>query len=164
MLCFKRVSVFYRIFLLAAVLLLAAAPVHAGSGDGPYLSLSGAINFSEDMDLSTQSTGLSAVLRAIDASIETDAGLGFAHAIGYRFGNTFSAEVEFAFQELDFNKGTSSTGEITVEGDIDTKTLMANAIYHFDSRGSNPTTRWFNTIWAPYSPRKTITKKLLNTG
>lgn len=129
---FRDKPIFYGILVFAIMFLLTTPPVHAGGGTGPYITFSGSINVFEDMDLSNQNSTLGAILTAVGASLETDTGLGFNHSLGYKFGQSFSTELEFSFRKGNFATGTSSVGKTAVDGDMDSKSLLLNAIYHFD--------------------------------
>ena len=55
-----------------------------------------------------------------------DTGLGFNHSIGYQFKNSLSAELEFSYKSRDFRG--------KVDGDITSKSFIANGIYSFNIR------------------------------
>lgn len=85
------------------------------------------------MELATQNPLLGTVLSAENAVLEVQSGLGFNHAIGYKFEQSWSTELEFSFMTGDFDVGHgggSSTGPI--DGDFDTKSILLNVIYFFD--------------------------------
>lgn len=134
--------VLHKILLLSAAFLLAWAPVYAEVGEGPYLTLSGTINIYEDMDLTDVSEKLDPIIQTWGSYLKTDSGIGFNHSIGYSFGSAFSMEVEFSSQAGNFghacsNIGTCAEGQKTeLDGDIETKSLLVNALHFFNTGGT----------------------------
>ena len=129
---------FYAVLVFIMAFLLIATPVHAGVGEGPYLTLTGSINMYEDLDLMDVSSKLDPVIQTWGSYLEIDLGLGFNHSIGYSFGDAFSMEVEFSSQGGQFGRACSSAGcaegqKSKLDGDIETKSLLVNAIHFFNS-------------------------------
>jgi len=124
------------VFLVA--FLLTATPIHAGVGEGPYLTLTGSINILEDMDLTEVTPELPSFIQSFGSYLQMDLGLGFNHSVGYSFGSAFSMEVEYSSQggKMDRACASGGCGEIlstAMDGDIETKSLMVNAIHFFNS-------------------------------
>ena len=118
--------------------LLTVVPTHAGVGEGPYLTLTGTINMYEDMNLTDVSTQLDPIVQDWGSYLNIDWGLGFNHSIGYSFGSAFSMEVEFASQGGKFGRACSKVGceegqKSKLDGDVETKSLMVNAIHFFNA-------------------------------
>ena len=132
---FRDKSTFYKILVFAIAFLLIAVPVHA---DGPYLTFSGTINSYEDTDLLDVTTSLPEYVQTPGSFLEIDLGLGFNHSVGYSFGSAFSMEVEFSSQQGKFGSACSGivcqVGTSTaLDGDIETKSLLVNAIHFFNT-------------------------------
>ena len=130
--------IFYEVLVFVIAFLLIATPVHAGVGEGPYLTLSGTINMYEDTDLMDVSTALPTYIQEPGSSLEIDFGGGFNHSIGYSFGNAFSMEVEFSSQGGKFGRACTSVGcaegqKSNLDGDIETKSLLVNGIHFFNT-------------------------------
>ena len=113
---------FHKILVITMAVFFLALPAHAVT-EGPYITLTGSIDNFEDMSPSSVDSSL--LSTNIAAGFE-DAGLGFNHSIGYQFKNSFSAELEFSYDIRDFR------GE--VDGDITSKSFIANGIYSFNIR------------------------------
>ena len=133
--------IFQKILAFIIVFLLTITPVHAGVGEGPYLTLSGTVNMYEDIDLIGVSTQLDPIIQGWGSYLNIDSGLGFNHSIGYSFGNAFSMEVEFSSQGGKFGRACSSAGcaegqKSNLDGDIETKSLLVNAIHFFNTSES----------------------------
>ena len=113
---------FHKILVIPIVFFFLALPAHALT-EGPYFTLTGSIDSFEDMAF----TGVNSSLAStnIGAGFE-DTGLGFNHSIGYQFKNSFSTELEFSYKGRDFRGA--------VDGDITSKSFMANGIYSFNIR------------------------------
>jgi len=129
---------FYKVLVFSLVFLLITPPVHAGAGEGPYITLTGSLNMYEDMDLTNLDTNLDPVITGWGSYLKTDTGFGFNHSIGYIFTNKFSMEVEFSSQGGKFGRACSSAGcaegqKSKLDGDIETKSFLANAIHYFNS-------------------------------
>lgn len=135
-----------RILAIVAGLLLIAAPSFADDREGFYLGLSGLFGFAENFPIHSQDFGASpaatdVVLNALNAKIDADIGFGFAHAAGFKFDSGFRAEAEFAYRDVDLNrvfKPAGSTpiislsGSTPINGDINIKSWLFNAIYDFE--------------------------------
>ncbi len=104
-------------FVIAFFLLV--APASASDESGPYLTLTGSIDMFEDSTLTKKADSLPP-----GNSIELETGLGFNHSIGYRFRNSFSAEVEFSYKGGQFGPG--------LDGDVNSKSFLVNGIYSFN--------------------------------
>ena len=138
---FKDKSTFYKILVFAIAFLLITIPVHAGVGEGPYLTFSGTINSYEDTDLVDVTAVLPTYIQEPGSFLEIDLGLGFNHSVGYSFGGAFSMEVEFSSQGGKFGNACSgifcdSTKTTALDGDIETKSLLVNAIHFFNGSES----------------------------
>ena len=135
---FRDKPTFYEILVFAIAFMLTVAPVHAGVGEGPYLTLSGSINMYEDTDLTDVSPQLPDYVQTWGSYLEIDLGLGFNHSIGYSFGDAFSMEVEFSSQGGKFGTACSNAGcaegqKTVLDGDIETKALLVNGIHFFNT-------------------------------
>lgn len=128
---------FHEALIFIFVFLLMVNPVYAGVGEGPYLTLSGTINLYEDTDITNVSTVLPEIVQGWGSYIDIESGLGFNHSIGYTFGS-FSIETEFSSQGGKFGRACAGTecglGTSTkLDGDIETKSLLVNAIHSFNN-------------------------------
>jgi len=135
---FKDKPTFYEALVFAVAFLLTVTPVHAGVGQGPYLTLTGSLNMYEDSDLMEVSSQLPNYIQTWGSYLEIDLGLGFNHSIGYSFGDAFSMEVEFSSQGGKFGTACSSAGcaegqKTALDGDIETKSLLVNGIHFFNT-------------------------------
>lgn len=129
----RTIPLYRKIVAACAVCLCLSVPAFAEDGQ-PYISLTGTLNFLEDMPLRSQSGSLNTVLRAQDAELETDTGMGFNHAIGFRFDSGIRGELEFSYRQMDTLQGISPTvGNTVVIGDVNVKSVLANISYDFDS-------------------------------
>ena len=138
---FRDKPIFHEILVFGIAFLLMVTPVNADVGEGPYLTLSGTINMYEDIAWTDVSSKLDPVVQTWGSYLEIDLGLGFNHSIGYSFGGAFSMEVEFSSQGGEFGRACSNTGcaegqKSKLDGDIETKSLMVNAIHFFNSSES----------------------------
>ncbi|SVB68021.1 uncharacterized protein METZ01_LOCUS220875 [marine metagenome] len=106
----------------AIAFLLSVVPVSASSESGPYLTLTGSIDMFDDSALTSKADSS----LPPGNSIELETGLGFNHSIGYRFRNSFSAEVEFSYKSGQFGPG--------LDGDVNSKSFLVNGIYSFNIR------------------------------
>ena len=118
----RQKPAFHKILVIAIVFFFLALPAHAVT-EGPYFTLTGSIDSFEDMALTSVDSSLAST--NISAGFE-DTGLGFNHSIGYQFKNSFSAELEFSYKGRDFRGA--------VDGDMTTKSFIANGIYSFNIR------------------------------
>ena len=118
----RQKPAFHKILVIAMAFFFLALPAHAVT-EGPYFTLTGSIDTFEDMSLTRVDSSLAST--NIGAGFE-DTGLGFNHSIGYQFKNSFSAELEFSYKGRDFRGA--------VDGDITTKSFIANGIYSFNIR------------------------------
>ena len=112
----------HKILVITMAFFFLAPPVHALT-EGPYFTLTGSIDTFEDMAL--RSVDPSVASKNIGAGFE-DTVLGLNHAIGYQFKNSFSTELEFSYKGRDFRGA--------VDGDITSKSFIANGIYSFNIR------------------------------
>ena len=118
----RQKPAFHKILVITIVFFFLALPAHALT-EGPYFTLTGSIDTFEDKALSSVDASLTNT--NIGAGFE-DTGLGFNHSIGYQFKNSFSTELEFSYKSRDFRG--------KVDGDITSKSFIANGIYSFDIR------------------------------
>ena len=98
-----------------------ALPAHAVT-EGLYFTLTGSIDTFEDLTL----TGKVNTSVPSGTSIEKETGLGFNHAIGYQFKNSFSTELEFSYKAGDFGPG--------LFGAVSSNSFLINGIYSFNIR------------------------------
>jgi len=119
----RQKPAFHKILVFTMAFFFLAPPVHALT-EGPYFTLTGSIDSYEEFKLNR---GVNAYIPGTNtgAGFE-DTGLGFNHSIGYQFKNSFSAELEFSYKSRDFRG--------KVDGDITSKSFIANGIYSFDIR------------------------------
>ena len=118
----RQKPAFHKILVITIVFFFLALPAHALT-EGPYFTLTGSIDTFEDMALTRVNSSLAST--NIGAGFE-DTGLGFNHSIGYQFKNSFSTELEFSYKGRDFRGA--------VDGDITSKSFIANGIYSFNIR------------------------------
>ena len=118
----RQKPAFHKILVITVAFFFLALPAHAVT-EGPYFTLTGSIDAFEDMAVSSVDSSL--LSTNITAGFE-DTGLGFNHSIGYQFKNSFSAELEFSYKGRDFRGA--------VDGDMTSKSFMANGIYSFNIR------------------------------
>ena len=118
----RQKPAFHKILVITMAFFFLALPAHAVI-EGPYFTLTGSIDTFEDMALTSVNSSLANT--NIGAGFE-DTGLGFNHSIGYQFKNSFSAELEFSYKGRDFRGA--------VDGDMTSKSFIANGIYSFDIR------------------------------
>ena len=118
----RQKPAFHKILVITMTFFFLALPAHAVT-EGPYFTLTGSIDSFEDMALTSVDSSLAST--NIGAGFE-DTGLGFNHSIGYQFKNSFSAELEFSYKDRDFRG--------SVDGDMTSKSFMANGIYSFNIR------------------------------
>ena len=117
----RQKTAFHKILLITMAFFFLALPAHAVT-EGLYFTLTGSIDIFEDLTL----TGKVNTSVPSGTSIEKETGLGFNHAIGYQFKNSFSTELEFSYKGRDFR------GD--VGGDMTSKSFIANGIYSFNIR------------------------------
>ncbi|MFQ5717733.1 MAG: outer membrane protein, partial [Nitrospinales bacterium] len=115
-----------------------AAPSSADDREGFYLSLSGLFGIAEDSPIHSQNFGATpaatnAVLNALNAKVDTGIGLSFAHAAGFKFDSGFRAEAEFSYRDADLDRAFSSAGSTVINGDINIKSWLFNAVYDFET-------------------------------
>jgi opacity protein-like surface antigen len=118
----RQKPAFHKILVITIVFFFLALPAHALT-EGPYFTLTGSIDTFEDMGLTSVDSSLASTNTS--AGFE-DTGLGFNHSIGYQFKNSFSTELEFSYKGRDFRGA--------VDGDITSKSFIANGIYSFNIR------------------------------
>ena len=118
----RQKPAFHKILVIAIAFFFLALPAHAVT-EGPYFTLTGSIDSFEDTALTSVDPNLAST--NIGAGFE-DTGLGFNHSIGYQFKNSFSTELEFSYKGRDFRGA--------VNGDMTSKSFMANGIYSFNIR------------------------------
>ena len=118
----RQRTAFHKILVITMAFFFLALPAHAVT-EGPYFTLTGSIDSFEDMALTSVDFSLASA--NMGAGFE-DIGLGFNHSIGYKFKNSFSAELEFSYKSRDFRG--------SVDGDMTSKSFMANGIYSFNIR------------------------------
>jgi len=117
----RQKPAFHKILVIAMAFFFLALPAHAVT-EGPYFTLTGSIDTFEDLTL----TGKVNTSVPDGTSIEKETGLGFNHAIGYQFKNSFSTELEFSYKAGDFGPGLS--------GAVSSNSFLINGIYSFNIR------------------------------
>ena len=114
---------FHKILVIAIAFFFLALPAHAVT-EGLYFTLTGSIDTFEDLTL----TGKVDTSVPSGTSIEKETGVGFNHAIGYQFKNSFSTELEFSYKAGDFGPGLPSSGAAS------SNSFLINGIYSFNIR------------------------------
>ena len=117
----RQKPAFHKILVIAIVFFFLALPAHAVT-EGLYFTLTGSIDTFEDLTL----TGKVDTSVPSGTSIEKETGLGFNHAIGYQFKNSFSTELEFSYKAGDFGPG--------LFGAVSSNSFLINGIYSFNIR------------------------------
>ena len=124
----RQKPAFHKILVIAMAFFFLAFPAHAVT-EGLYFTLTGSIDTFEDLTL----TGKVDTSVPSGTSIEKETGLGFNHAIGYQFKNSFSMELEFSYKGGDFKPDTmEDVGGLN--GDMTSKSFLVNGIYSFNIR------------------------------
>ena len=117
----RQKPAFHKILVIAMAFFFLALPAHALT-EGLYFTLTGSIDTFEDLTL----TGKVNTSVPSGTSIEKETGLGFNHAIGYQFKNSFSTELEFSYKAGDFGPG--------LFGAVSSNSFLINGIYSFNIR------------------------------
>ena len=117
----RQKPAFHKILVIAIAFFFLALPAHAVT-EGLYFTLTGSIDIFEDLTL----TGKVDTSVPSGTSIEKETGLGFNHAIGYQFKNSFSTELEFSYKAGDFGPG--------LFGAVSSNSFLINGIYSFNIR------------------------------
>ena len=117
----RQKPAFHKILVIAIAFFFLALPAHAVT-EGLYFTLTGSIDTFEDLTL----TGKVDTSVPSGTSIEKETGVGFNHAIGYQFKNSFSTELEFSYKAGDFGPGLS--------GAVSSNSFLINGIYSFNIR------------------------------
>lgn len=97
---------------------------------GPYVGLSLGGQYVQDMDISGSS---------LDVSF--DKGWGAAALVGYHWDAGFRLELEGAYLRNDLDKISSGANSARVDGSIEMKALMVNALWEFENH-----TPWFSYL------------------
>ena len=129
--------------LLATTFLPAAAMAQTGINSA-YASISGLYVVPIDSDYSEKVAGFT-----VGTDLKMDAGFGLLFAFGYGADVGLRGEVELGYRKVDFDKfdglnikgngiDESFDGELSVEGDVNTLSLMVNGIYAFDAGRLRP--------------------------
>jgi outer membrane protein OmpA-like peptidoglycan-associated protein len=124
--------------LCAAAATMALAPA-AHAYEGLYGAIGAGMSYlGQDLDFD-QSAGL---ITPFAGDIDYDKGIGVYTSLGYDYGNNWRTELEFSYRSNDVrhivNDGTPPTPgfggwpDATLNGDLTTYSLMANAIYDFN--------------------------------
>ena len=124
--------------LLATTFLPAAAMAQTGINSA-YASISGLYVVPIDSNYSEKIEGYT-----VSSDLKMDAGFGLLFAFGYGADVGLRGEVELGYRKADFDKfdglnikgngiDESFDGELSVEGDVNTLSLMVNGIYAFDA-------------------------------
>ena len=117
-----------RIAPLIAVLLLGICPpTSAQPTPGPFLSVSGGVNYLLNQDLSGFPGGFS--------EVQFDIGWAAIVAGGYRFENGLRPEIEVGFRQNDVDKLKVGGRDLSGSGTERTLDFMGNLIYDFDLGG-----------------------------
>ena len=129
--------------LLATTFLPAAAMAQTGINSA-YASISGLYVVPIDSNYSEKIEGYT-----FSSDLEMDAGFGLLFAFGYGADVGLRGEVELGYRKADFDKfdgldikgdgvDISLDGELSVEGDVNTLSLMLNGIYAFEAGRLRP--------------------------
>ena len=124
----RKKPTFCKILVFAIASLLLAVPTHASNGAGPYFTFTGSMDTFVDMTLTKIDSDV-----GVRANMGREIGLGFNHAIGYQFKNSFSTELEFSYKGGNFQPSTELDSE-GLNGDMTTKSFLVNGIYSFNIR------------------------------
>ncbi len=115
--------------LAAALLGLVAAPLSAqdsgydqGQDRGYYIEGMAGVSLPQDSEVSAGGAS---------ADVSLDAGFTGGLALGYTYGNGFRAELEFGIHDNDIDRAPG----LAINGDIQTFSLMLNALYDFNYSG-----------------------------
>lgn len=136
-----------RNWALAALATAALAPLSAQAQtdiNSTYISISGLYVSPTDSDLTTKSQGYT-----LSTDVEMDSGFGLLVAVGRGADLGLRGEVEFGYRQLDFDKikgarlsgpgiDVSVSGELPYKGDVNSLSLMGNAIYTFEAGRVRP--------------------------
>ena len=115
----------------AAIVCLGGAGM-AQDREGYYASVSGLFVVPRDSELSVPVEGEMAAL-----DIKMKSGFGILAAFGYSLTSELRAELELSYRGYDFDRLTKSQGG-SVDGELNTVSLMVNGIYSFDVGGFRP--------------------------
>ena len=127
---------------LATLLAVALMPAAAMAQFGPrsfYASVSGLYVIPTDSDVSETIEGIT-----VSSSLKMDGGIGLLVAIGYGADVGLRGEVELGYRKAGLDKfdgltvraegeSLSLDGELSVDGDVNTMSLMANGIVAFEA-------------------------------
>jgi OOP family OmpA-OmpF porin len=113
--------------LIAALLLGICLPASAQPTPGPFLSVSGGVNYLLNQDLSGFPGGFS--------EVQFDIGWAAVVAGGYRFENGLRPEIEVGYRQNDVDKLKVRGRDLSGSGRERTLDFMGNLIYDFDLGG-----------------------------
>lgn len=128
---------------LGFLLLLSSVALAGGRNQShPYIGISVSGQSMLDTDLSSNDGLVDAILKAADAKMKFKGfGYGISGTAGYKWANGFRLEGEFNYFKSDLDKVTSTAGSRKVDGSVDMKALMVNALWEFEN--SSP---WYSFL------------------
>ncbi|BDQ35938.1 hypothetical protein SYK_02980 [Pseudodesulfovibrio nedwellii] len=133
-----------RLLLVCLFLFLFSSLALAGGHkqDRPYVGLIIAGQYLMDTDLSSNDGLTDAILKSADAKMQfKDFGYGVAGTAGYKWASGFRLEGELNYFKSDLDKVKGNGGSIDVDGSINMKALMVNALWEFENK-----TPWFSYL------------------
>jgi OmpA-like transmembrane domain. len=131
------------VFIVVAILFFSSLAMAGGrKQDRAYIGLTLAGQSMLDTDLSSNDGLTDAVLKAVDAKMKfKDFGYGLGGAVGYKWANGFRLESELNYFKSDIDKVKSNAGSIGVDGSVDMKSVMVNALWEFENE-----TDWYSFL------------------
>lgn len=128
--------------LLAATATLALMPA-ANAYEGLYGAIGAGLNYMEpDRDISNDGANGTGPF-IFDSDADFDRGIGVYTALGYDWGNNLRTELEFAYRNNDYRHiapdgaGFSGWPEGTINGDIESRSIMLNFLYDLNYLGND---------------------------
>ena len=135
-----RLSVSNVTIISVAVACFLAPEVNAQSflgfdSDRRYLSLSGAFVSPRDSSVNARAGSLRGGA-ITGGEIEGDNGFSFTGALGFGMSGDFDIEAEIGYRSYDTETLAGANQRSQLSGDVSTLSLMANALYSFESMGA----------------------------
>lgn len=126
----KQLSLSLLFVLLLSTVALAGGP----KGSHHYVGLQLAYQSLLETDLGSNDQLTDAALKAADAKMEfDDFGYGVSGIVGYKWSMGPRLEVELNYFKSDVDKVTSDVGNTELDGYVDMKSLMVNALWEFEN-------------------------------